>query len=131
MLLKVEKKEVYYPAGASSKLLTGDDDERDFNISSKFNYDTSGGIPAGLEVTNEVLDDLRDAGRFDLWERNGREVILYWRDFAPEAVVQLNVDLIGRIPGVTRGPASRIWLYYTPTAKHWTEPLTVEVTPAR
>ncbi|MFT7075148.1 MAG: hypothetical protein ACJA0P_001148 [Planctomycetota bacterium] len=87
------------------------------------------GLPAGLECPTKVLDDLREAGRFDLWERNGREVILYWRDLAPRAVQPVHLDLVATIPGTTTGPASRSYLYYTPDQTRWAEPLSIEVKP--
>ena len=89
------------------------------------------GLPAGLDVPNEVLDDLKDAGRFDLWERRGREVVLYWRDLAPREEVELSLDCVATLPGSTTGPASRAYLYYTPGSVRWAEPLKVEVDPAR
>ncbi len=85
------------------------------------------GLPAGLRAPREVLDDLKEAGRFDLWELRGREVVLYWRDLGPREVREVTIDLIGRIPGTTTGPASRAYLYYTPEAKTWAEPLVIEV----
>jgi alpha-2-macroglobulin-like protein len=89
------------------------------------------GLPAGLEAPTEVLEDLENAERFDLWEIRGRELILYWRDLAPGEKKSVTIDLIARIPGTTTGPASRVYLYYTPDAKRWAEPLEVEVKPAR
>ena len=89
------------------------------------------GLPAGLEAPTEVLDDLREAGRFDLWEIDGRELALYWRDLAPGAVHDLSIDCLAVIPGTTTGPASRAYLYYTPERVRWAEPLTVTVTAAR
>ncbi len=87
------------------------------------------GLPAGLEAPTEVLDDLKKAGRFDLYERRGREIILYWRGLAPRESRSFGIDTVARIPGTTEGPASRAWLYYTPQSKRWTEPLRVEVRP--
>ena len=89
------------------------------------------GLPAGLEIPTAVLEDLEKAERFDLWEIRGRELILYWRDLAPDETKEVTLDLIARIPGKTTGPASRAYLYYTPDAKQWAAPLEVEVTPAR
>ena len=89
------------------------------------------GIPAGLEVPTKVLNDLREAKRFDLWEIRGRELILYWRGLAARESRVVNLDLIARVPGTTTGPASRIGLYYTPDSQRWSAPLRVEVTPAR
>src|SRR5262249_10305172 len=44
------------------------------------------GLPAGLDVSVKVLDAMKGAGDFDLWERNGRDLILYWRQMAPRQV---------------------------------------------
>lgn len=88
------------------------------------------GLPAGLEVPTSVLDDRQRASDFDLWELRGRELALYWRSLAPSAEHRVRLDLVAAIPGVSTGPASRAWLYYTPQQKRWATPLRVEVTPA-
>ncbi|MFG0315783.1 MAG: MG2 domain-containing protein [Planctomycetota bacterium JB042] len=85
------------------------------------------GLPAGLEADPKVLDDLKEAGRFDLWEQAGRDVVLYWRGLAPRASKEVTLDLVARIPGTTTGPASRAYLYYTSDQKRWAPPLTVRV----
>jgi hypothetical protein len=89
------------------------------------------GLPAGLECPTKVLDDLQDAGAFDLYERRGREVVLYWRDLAPRQLARVHLDLVARIPGATTGPASRAYLYYTPDQQRWAAPLAVEIAPGR
>ena len=86
------------------------------------------GIPAGLAAPTEVLDDLKEAEAFDLWEIRGSELVLYWRDLAPRAREVVRIDLIARIPGTTTGPASRAYLYYSPDGRRWSEGLTIEVT---
>lgn len=86
------------------------------------------GLPAGLELPTRVLEDLQKAQRFAFWELRGRELALYWRDFAPEGKQQLTLDLTARIPGRSAGPASRTYLYYTPGQKRWAAPLAIEVT---
>ena len=68
-------------------------------------------------------------GRISAWESQGRELVLYWRDLAPDAVVELPIDLICRVPGEYRGPASRGYLYYNADVKHWVEPLSVVIKP--
>ncbi len=85
------------------------------------------GLPAGLDVSVKVLDAMRAAGDFDLWERNGRDLIFYWRQMAPHQVRKLVLDLEARIPGVSTGSASRTWLYYTPAARRFTAPLSCTV----
>lgn len=87
------------------------------------------GIPASLVADTRILDDLKKAGRFDLWELSGRELTLYWRCLAPEETKEVTIDLIARIPGQTTGPASRAYLYYTDDEVRWAAPLSVEVTP--
>jgi hypothetical protein len=89
------------------------------------------GLPAGVELPTNVLEDRRKAGAFDLWELNGRELALYWRGLAPKANQHVALDLLARIPGSSTGPASRAYLYYTPAAKRWAAPLQVTITAAR
>ena len=86
------------------------------------------GLPAGLELPTEVLEDMQKAERFAYWELSGRELVLYWRKFDGNARHELTFDLVAKIPGTTSGPASRTYLYYTPAQKRWSPPLQVEVT---
>lgn len=85
------------------------------------------GLPAGLEADPKILDDLKEAGRFDLWEIDGRDVVLYWRGLAPRASKEVTLDLVASIPGTTTGPASRAYLYYTSDQVRWAPALTVQV----
>jgi len=89
------------------------------------------GLPAGLHVAKDVLDDLKKAEQFDFYELRGREVILYWRGMTKGQRRQVVLDLTARIPGTTTGPASRAYLYYTPDQKRWAQPLKVTVRPGR
>ncbi|MCA9570743.1 MAG: hypothetical protein KC656_23040, partial [Myxococcales bacterium] len=65
--------------------------------------------------------------RFDLWELDGRDLVLYWRDLAPGVRESLSLDLVARVPGRTEGPASRVRLYYTPQHERWAAPLGLTV----
>jgi hypothetical protein len=94
------------------------------------------GLPAGLKLPDDFkqlreLAEVRDGkpGRIGFFELRGRELVLYWRDLAPDAVVELALDVIAHTPGRYRGPASRAYLYYDPAAKHWTSPLMASVKP--
>ncbi|MFN4259353.1 MAG: alpha-2-macroglobulin family protein [Gemmataceae bacterium] len=96
------------------------------------------GLPAGLELPPDkkqlrdhvtLRDDGATRGLIDAWELNGRELILYWRDLAPDQKIEVPLDLTCRIPGVYRGPASRGYLYYNADLKHWIEPVTVTIMP--
>lgn len=94
------------------------------------------GLPAGVSLPDD-FKQLRDLARvvdgtpgpIAFWELRGRELVLYWRDMAPDAKVELALDVIARIPGRYRGPASRAYLYYDPEAKHWVAPLTASIKP--
>jgi hypothetical protein len=89
------------------------------------------GIPAGLRVPTDLkqLTDLREKGVVAYFETRGRELILYWRELAPDQKVALTVDLVCDVPGEYRGPASRGYLYYDADHKHWVEPLGIKIAP--
>ncbi len=95
------------------------------------------GLPSGLTVPEDFrqLKDMakvpEDGSRpkIGAFELRGRELVLYWRDLAPHQEIAVNLDLICRIPGEYRGPASRSYLYYNTDRKFWVEPLTVSIAP--
>jgi hypothetical protein len=96
------------------------------------------GLPGGLIVPEDMKqlkemaalrEDGTKPGLIAAFEIRGRELVLYWRDLAPGQKIEVSVDLICRIPGEYRGPASRAYLYYNADHKFWTEPLAVNVTP--
>jgi hypothetical protein len=94
------------------------------------------GLPAGLTLP-EDLKQLKDytrleendtkPGRISAFEIRGRELVLYWRDLAPDAKIDVPLDLVCRVPGQYRGPASRAYLYYNHDAKHWIDPLSIKI----
>ena len=86
------------------------------------------GLPAGLEVRPDQLEELKKAGTIDYYETRAREVICYWRSLAPKKEVELKLDLVAAVPGEYTGPASRTYLYYTSEQKQWANPLEVEIT---
>jgi hypothetical protein len=90
------------------------------------------GLPAGMKVPTDMkqLTDLREKGLISFFEVRGRELVLYWRELAPEQKVTLSVDLVCDIPGEYHGPASRAYLYYTSEYKDWVAPLAVKIRPA-
>jgi hypothetical protein len=89
------------------------------------------GLPAGLKIPTDMkqLTDLREKQQISYFEIRGRELILYWRELAPEQKVALTIDLVCDVPGLFRGPASRGYLYYNADHKHWVEPLSITITP--
>lgn len=62
-------------------------------------------------------------------EARGRELYLYWRDLGPRQKVEVPIDLVCRVPGEYRGPASRAYLHYNADAKTWVDPLRITILP--
>ncbi len=96
------------------------------------------GLPGGLALPADfaqlkAMTALRDEGTkpglISAWELRGRELVLYWRDLAPDAKIEVNLDLIARLPGIYRGPAPRAYLYYNSDDKFWTDPLAITIHP--
>mgnify|MGYP006280966733 CR=1 FL=1 len=85
------------------------------------------GIPAGLTAQMWQLKELRENGVIDFYETTPREVILYYRSLAPEAVKRVRLDLRADIPGRYTGVASCAYPYYTPAARRWNQPLKITV----
>jgi A-macroglobulin complement component/alpha-2-macroglobulin family protein/MG2 domain-containing protein/A-macroglobulin receptor len=85
------------------------------------------GLPAGLEVRPDQLEELKDTRVIDHYETRGRELVCYWRSLAPRRSIELNLDLIAAMPGRYTGPASRVYLYYTSEQERWNEPLAIEI----
>ena len=85
------------------------------------------GLPGGLEPVIESLDKLTETGEVDYYELRGREVILYWRTFAPQESKRIPVTCVATVPGKYTGPASRAYLYYTAESKTWHQPLVIDI----
>lgn len=94
------------------------------------------GLPGGLALPEDFgqlkeLSALRENGAkpglISAWELRGRELVLYWRDLAPDAKLEVNLDLVCRLPGAYRGPAPRSYLYYDADKKFWSEPLAITI----
>jgi hypothetical protein len=93
------------------------------------------GLPGGVSLP-EDLKQLKEYARvpedgsrplISAFEVRGRELVLYWRDLAPDQKIEVPIDLVCRVPGEYSGPASRAYLYYTADLKHWVEPLKVSI----
>ncbi len=96
------------------------------------------GLPAGVSLP-ENLEQLRShcklppdgkAPLLSAFEVRGREVVLYWRGLEAGQTVEVPFDVVAKVPGTYRGPASRAYLYYNARNKHWVDPLAVEIKPA-
>ncbi len=89
------------------------------------------GLPAGMKVPTDMkqLIDLREKKVVSFFEVRGRELVIYWRELAPEQKINFTVDLVCDVPGEYRGPASRGYLYYNADFKNWVEPLSIKIFP--
>jgi hypothetical protein len=99
------------------------------------------GVPAGLALPADFKQlkqhaQLRNNGTerglisfFEKRSTSPRELVLYWRDLAPNQKIEVPIDLICEVPGEYRGPASRAYLYYNADVKHWVEPLQMTIKP--
>ncbi len=99
------------------------------------------GLPAGLSLPEDMkqIEELtkprtplagsetQGEAKVSYIEVHGRELILYWRGLDAGQRVDVPIDLIARIPGSFRGPASRVYRYYGADAKCWTAPLRIEI----
>ena len=86
------------------------------------------GIPGGLVFQTWQLKELRDKGLVDFYETRPREVVLYWRALPPNAVKDVELDLLASVPGTYEAPATSAYLYYTAEDKAWAPPVQVTVT---
>jgi uncharacterized protein YfaS (alpha-2-macroglobulin family) len=86
------------------------------------------GLPAGLDVQVDQLDEVQRAGKIDYYQTRAREIICHCRTLAPKDRVELKLDLIAAIPGKYTGPASCVYLDEATQPKHWNDPLVVEIT---
>jgi hypothetical protein len=98
------------------------------------------GLPGGVTLPEDmkqikayVRPRAKDGKKGDIsrylsyFEIRGRDLVLYWRDLAKDEKIEIGLDLICRVPGEYRGPASRAYLYYNADDKFWTEPLQVRI----
>ena len=85
------------------------------------------GLPGGVEVRHEQLKEAVKAGKFSFYEVIGRDVVIYYRDLAPNAEKEIVISAIAAVPGTWTGPSSRGYLYYTPEEKKWAEGLGIVI----
>ena len=85
------------------------------------------GIPAGLEVPPERLEQLRKAGTIDAYQIRRRQLVCGWRTIPPEGQIRLQLDLTAAIPGQYTGPPSCIYVYHAAEDTCWIDPLTVDI----
>jgi anti-sigma factor RsiW len=98
------------------------------------------GLPAGTSLPEDLKqlkdharlrNDGKDPGLISAFEIRGREIVLYWRDLAPNQKIEVPLDLICQVPGDYQGQASRAYLYYNADKKHWIDPLRLSIAPKK
>ncbi len=77
------------------------------------------GLPGGVAPQGWQLEELRESGVVDFYETGPREVVLYFRDLAPEEVHEVPLELVAEVPGTYEAPASQAYLYYTDEHRTW------------
>ncbi len=87
------------------------------------------GLPGGLTFQTWQLQELRDKSIIDFYETRPREVILYFRSLAPNAIKDVPIELLASVPGAFTAPASRAYLYYTNEHRTWAAQSTIKVVP--
>jgi uncharacterized protein YfaS (alpha-2-macroglobulin family) len=86
------------------------------------------GLPAGLEVRPDQLEELQAAQKVDNCQTRPRQLICSWRSLEPNQKIALKLDLIAAIPGKYTGPASCVYLEQDADRRRWNRPLVVEIT---
>lgn len=79
------------------------------------------GIPAGLSVQPWQLKEFIEKNKCAYYELFDNYLVFYWMGFAPNETKTLGLDLKAEIPGIYKGKASTVYLYYTPEHKFWAE----------
>ncbi len=80
-------------------------------------------LPAGVDVSPSVLDDLVERSAVDFYETRGREVILYFDNVDGAQRESLRFSGTAAIPGDFEVPASVAYPYYRDESYwNWTEP---------
>jgi TonB-dependent SusC/RagA subfamily outer membrane receptor len=77
------------------------------------------GIPSGLSLMPWQLKELQEKEMYDFYEIIDGNLVLYFREIAPNGKQKIYLDLKAEIPGKFVGTASSAYLYYTNEYKHW------------
>ena len=85
------------------------------------------GIPSGLSPQPWQLKELVEKEKVAFYEIWDNYLVLYWRDMAPNATYEINLDLKAEVPGTYQSPASSTYLYYTDEYKHWIAGTNIEI----
>jgi alpha-2-macroglobulin-like protein len=85
------------------------------------------GLPAGLSAQPWQLKELQEKKAFDFYEIQNGNLVLYYREMAPNGTNTVHLDLKAEIPGNYTAQASSAYLYYTSEDKYWTKGSTIDI----
>ncbi len=77
------------------------------------------GIPAGLSLSIEQLQQLQRESRFDFYELFNGQLVLHFRQLGGKERRQINLDLKADVAGHYEAPPSCAYLYYTNEFRFW------------
>lgn len=77
------------------------------------------GLPAGLSAQPWQLKELVERKVVDFYEIIDNNVVLYYREMAPNAERIVHLDLKAEMPGTFAAPASSAYVYYTDEYQQW------------
>eukprot|EP01088_Endostelium_zonatum_P017301 TRINITY_DN502_c0_g1_i1.p1 TRINITY_DN502_c0_g1~~TRINITY_DN502_c0_g1_i1.p1 ORF type:complete len:1532 (-),score=221.33 TRINITY_DN502_c0_g1_i1:250-4845(-) len=89
------------------------------------------GIPAGLEIRVEKLEEMKKEGLVSYYEMDPGKLVLYWEELEGGKSKRVPIDVVAAIAGEYSGPASIGYLYYFSEAKVYVDPLKVSIVPAK
>ncbi|TRZ41181.1 TonB-dependent receptor plug domain-containing protein [Robertkochia solimangrovi] len=85
------------------------------------------GIPSGTTLQTWQIKELLDKRVADYIEIMDNYLVLYWKEFGPGEVKQVNLDLKAEIGGNYRAPASSVYVYYADELKQWVKGEEIEI----
>ncbi len=85
------------------------------------------GIPAGLSAQPWQLKEIMEKNQVTYYEIFDNYIVFYWMGFAPNETKKISLDLKAEIPGIYKGKASTVYLYYTPEYKNWNDGGEIEI----
>ncbi|MCL2328805.1 MAG: hypothetical protein FWC39_09900 [Bacteroidetes bacterium] len=85
------------------------------------------GIPGGLSLQPWQLKELQEQKVFDFYEIINDNLVIYYRELAPNDTKTINLDLKAEISGTYTGIASQAYIYYMDEHKYWIDGFTVKI----
>jgi len=83
-------------------------------------------VPACLSVNFNLLENLKSSKVIDYYEvqNSNTEIVMYFRQFAPNEVKKFTIDLVQRYSGTCYTKPHSAYLYYDDDQTIWTPVIT-------